>query len=119
MKTIIILAAAIALLAGCSKPAAPAPAAVAADPTRWEYTLVKIEPLGGRYWTYLTFYPSTNRWPVGDCADVLNQVRDHGWQEAWISADGLQVLVKRPAGSPGTGAIIPIDDLKPERPASP
>jgi ABC-type glycerol-3-phosphate transport system substrate-binding protein len=94
-KTALSILVAGVMLAGCSKPAAPAPSTVQTV-TRWEYSLVKVEPHDSIFATYLAFYPDTNRWIVGSCADVLNQVRDRGWQEDWISADGLQVLVKRP-----------------------
>ena len=102
------------VVAGCNR-TSPPPAAQAGPTTssaKFDYTLVKIEARDSMFRTCVSIYPSTNQWPVGDAADLLNQVSPFGWQESWISGDGRQVLVKRPSTGSGMGSIIASDVIK-------
>ena len=99
MKTTFCIVAAAALLAGCSKPAAPAPAAVQAG---WEY--VEFNFQGDRdlrdisFDNFIQFYdgsaPESNS--VKTISQVLNQAGRFGWDLA--SKDGSNFIMKRPLG---------------------
>jgi hypothetical protein len=110
MKTTfqIALGLVLVLVSGC-KPAAPAPA-----PVRWEYSKFKFHEPDSRtfsdtvVWCYVQFsdgnfhwYPSNH---VSDTDSLLNAVGNYGWDLAW--SDGSNFIVKRPRDVFTNGVFI-------------
>ena len=74
---------------GISRPETPA------------YCQIGIESPNSSFTTFVRFLPNTNAYPVFDASDVLNLAARHGWQEVWVSGDGLQVIVKKSGATAG------------------